>query len=140
MKHFGWIFLYVLSMTTLYAQSGPVNYKWKIETKDDQTLEIIFEAKIEKGWYTYSQYLESDDGPVRTSVNFDQTDAIELVGMASESSSKAENKVEGFDEMFEMNVIKYKHDLSIRQQFKVNDINQELTGYLEYMTLSLIHI
>lgn len=121
-------------MATLFAQSGPVSYTWKIEAKDDQTLEIIFEAKIEKGWYTYSQYLESDDGPVRTSVNFDQANAIELIGKATESSSKPENKVQGFDEMFEMNVIKYKHDLSIRQQFKVNDINQELTGYLEYMT------
>lgn len=105
--------------------------KWAFTSQhvsDDQYL-LVFEATIEPNWAVYSQYLESDEGPVATSITFEQTEAIELIGNAKESG----HKKEGFDALFEMNVIKFFDEFRIEQLVKYRG-NVPVTGYLNYMT------
>lgn len=131
-----WFFLLfwaILPFTTSFAQDQPVQYTWKANHLEDDTFELIFKAKIAPGWYTYSMYLESYDGPIPTSVNFEGGNAT-ATEKATEKTSKSSNKISGFDKMFDMDIIKYKKDLTIRQVFKVKSINDKVTGYLEYMT------
>ena len=67
-------FLVVL-ISTSFAAFGQIlePVKWTMEQKHiaGDEFELVFKAKIEDGWKVYSQYLESDDGPIRTSFNFD---------------------------------------------------------------------
>ncbi len=106
--------------------------KWKTDHKQvsDNEFDLIFTATIEDGWYVYSQYLESDDGPVRTSFNYDEGDHFSLKGKNVETG----NKKEGFDKLFDMNVIKFSKKITFTQRVEVKDFSKNITGYLEFMT------
>lgn len=126
------LLLLVGILGNLLAQK-PVNYTWKVKALTDNTYQITFKTKIEEGWYTYSQYLESDLGPIPTSINFESANQKKL-GKATETTSKSSNKLSGHDDMFDMNITKYKKDLTIVQKFQVTNPTKEVSGYLEYMS------
>jgi len=125
------ILLVVFTTLSLFAQD-PVKWKTSFKHLDGKEYELTFKAKIQDGWYTYSQFI-SDDGPVPTSINFESGNE-EKVGKATETTSKASYKIAGHDEMFDMEIIKYKKDLTIKQKISVLDPNKKVTGYLEFMT------
>lgn len=104
--------------------------KWSTNWKKVGTdeYELIFVANIQDGWNTYSQYLESDDGPVRTSFTYDKG-SFQLVGKNIEEGDKKT----GHDKIFDMNVIKLLHTATFRQKVKVTDLSKPITGYVEYM-------
>lgn len=134
MKHWFFLLLWaVLPFTTSFAQDQPVQYTWKANHLEGKTFELVFQAKIAPGWYTYSMYLGSYDGPIPTSVNFEGGNATPTK-KATETTSQSSNKISGFDKMFDMDIVKYKKDLTIRQVFKVKSIKGKVMGYLEYMT------
>jgi len=65
-------FLVVLVSTSVAAFGQILEpVKWTMDQKHiaGDEFELVFTAKIEDGWKVYSQYLESDDGPIRTSFN-----------------------------------------------------------------------
>lgn len=134
MRHLIFTFLLLcLTSICLMAQDSPVKYTWEAQSLGGNEFEITFKAKIQDGWYTYSQFLESEDGPIPTTITFESNNETKN-GKSTEKTSKASNKVSGFDELFEMNITKYKKDLSIQQKITVKDINKPVTGFLEYMT------
>lgn len=126
-------FLVVL-ISTSFAAFGQIlePVKWSMEQKQvaGDEFKLIFKAKIEDGWKVYSQYLESDDGPIRTSFNFDKGDHFELVGETEEAE---ENRKKVFDEVFKMNLITFKKEGVFTQKVKVKDYAKPITGYLEFM-------
>lgn len=126
-------FLVVL-ISTSFAAFGQIlePVKWTMEQKhvSGDEFELIFTAKIEDGWKVYSQYLESDDGPIRTSFNFDKGDHFELVGKTEEAKA---NRKKVFDEVFKMNLITFKKEGVFTQKVKVKDYAKPIVGYLEFM-------
>lgn len=122
--------LFILGNVILFAQN-PV--KWTFEAKslggDEYTL--IATAIIEEGNYTYSQYLASDDGPVRTSFEYAKGGHYTLVGKNQESGDKVELDDPLFDNM---HIIKYKHKMVCTQKVKVSDPSKPITGYVTYMS------
>ncbi len=110
----------------------PVKWSFSQEKTGDKEYTLKYTAKVDKGWFIYSQYLESDDGPVRTSFEYEEDSKknIEFVGKNEESGKKKE----GFDKMFEMNVVKYAGDVTFTQKIKVKDDSKPVKGYLTYMT------
>lgn len=123
---------------TLVAQwaSGQIYnpVKWKVyhQKVNSSEYDLVFEAAIDDGWYIYSQYLESDDGPVRTSFEFTELSGANLQGKTSESGKKKS----GFDEIFQMNVVKFASKAVFRQRIKVSDPSKGYTiaGGYEFMT------
>jgi thiol:disulfide interchange protein DsbD len=115
------------------AQDSPVKYTWKAQSLGGNEFEITFKAKIQDGWYTYSQFLASEDGPVATSINFESENETKN-GKAIETTSKSSYKLAGYDDIFKMDVTKYKKDLTIKQKITVKDLQKPVTGYLTYMT------
>jgi len=107
--------------------------KWTITSEqiNENEHNLIFTAKIEEGWTVYSQFT-SDEGPVPTSINYENNEGVELIGKASEKG----HKKEGLDKLFEVNVIKFldDEDLVLTQKVKVTDYSKPLTGYLTFMT------
>ncbi|MBI5915024.1 MAG: hypothetical protein HY842_06575 [Bacteroidetes bacterium] len=120
--------------SAVFAQENPV--KWSYEAKkiaDGPTgagqYDLVFTANIQDGWYVYSQYLESDDGPIRTSFHFDENASVELPGKNKEEG----HKYEGYDDLFGMNIIKFSGRPTFTQRVRTVS-PATLTGYLEFMT------
>ncbi len=125
------LLLFTCSLGSLLAQN-PVTWTWEAKHINGREYEITFKAKIQDGWYTYSQFI-GDNGPVPTSINFESTNQ-EKAGKPTETTSSSSYRVEGFDKMFDMNVIKYKKNLTLKQRIKVADITGLVEGYMTYMT------
>ncbi len=106
--------------------------KWTITLTPGPDGDHVFLAKatIEKGWWVYSQHLESEDGPIATTVNFDPGSHYKLVGANKESA----NVKKVFDKVFEMQVSKFAEYYTIEQKIKVTDPSKPITGYVNFMT------
>ncbi|MEM1123499.1 MAG: protein-disulfide reductase DsbD domain-containing protein, partial [Bacteroidota bacterium] len=126
--------LFALLLTITFAAFGQIlePVKWTMEQRhvDGDEFELIFTAKIDDGWKVYSQYLESDDGPIRTSFNYDKGEHFELMGKTEESEA---NRKKVFDEVFKMDLITFKKEGVFTQKVKVKDYSKAITGYFEYM-------
>ena len=109
---------------------NPVKWSWSAKAVSDTEWEATFEAKIDIYWTIYSQYLESEDGPIATSFNFENATSI---GKSTEKTSKSENKKDGFDDVFEMNVVKYKKDFTAIHRLKVKSGTKEIKGFITFM-------
>lgn len=132
---FASFFVLLLTTIKIVAQDSPVDYTWKVKHLGGSEFEIIFKAKIKDGWHTYSQFLESNNGPVPTSINFESNNETPL-GKAIELTAKEEYKITGFDSLFKMELTKYKKVLVLRQKLSVKYMNKTVSGYLEYMACS----
>lgn len=114
---------------TLEAQN-PV--KWAFTTKDagNCQADLILTATIDDGWYTYSQFLESEDGPVATSLTFQEGPHFKLIGKAQEGGEK----ITVHDPVFDMKLSKFKHKAVFTQRVEIKDPAKPIVGYVSYMT------
>lgn len=124
-------FLFLLAFMCLSlsvsAQRNPVAWDGSAEKISDATFKLNVTATIESGWYVYSQTLESDMGPVPTSLELDGGEGI---GEIAESG----NRKEGMDKAFEMNVVKYLDNVTFSQEVKVPAGATQVTYTVNYMT------
>ena len=113
---------------TTFAQN-PI--KWSYTSKDlgNGEAELVFTGNIEEGWYTYSQKLESDMGPIPTSITFKEEAHFKTAGEAKESGDRFTK----YDKVFEMNLTKFKHKAVFTQRVKISDYSKPITGYISYM-------
>ena len=128
MRIVAFFFLLFCTFSVSAQIEDPVKWSSSLKKLSATEYELIFVANIQDGWNTYSQYLESDDGPVRTSFHYDKG-SFQLVGKNVEEGDRKE----GHDKMFDMNVIKLLHTATFRQKVKVTDPSKPITGYVEYM-------
>ena len=121
--------LALFASSAVFSQLNPV--KWSYEAKQVAAGEydLIFTANITDGWYVYSQNLPSDDGPIPTSFLWNDNTQIELIGRTKEEGKKHE----GYDEIFEMDVVKYSGRPTFTQRIKVKNPNA-FSVYVEFMT------
>lgn len=123
--------IFLLSASFTFGQQlNPVKWGQEVLKISENEYDLVFTATVDNGWYVYSQYLEGDDGPIPTSFNFDSNDQIEFIGKVKEFG----NKKEGYDEMFEMNLIKFGGKTTFTQRVKTTNPSAKISGYLEYMT------
>ena len=127
-----WLFLLLLAFSApSFAQVlDPVKWETEYKAISDTEFDLIFKAKMDPSWAIYSQYLESDDGPIPTSFEFEAGGHFQLVGKCAETGYKKE----GYDPLFEMNVVKYLKNAEFTQRVKVSDLSKPITGYLTFMT------
>ncbi|HZV71320.1 MAG TPA: cytochrome c biogenesis protein CcdA [Saprospiraceae bacterium] len=130
MRHLLLIICTFFSFAAVGQIYNPV--KWNFDLKSAGNGEYILTAKatIDKGWWVYSQHLESEDGPVATMVYFDEGPHFKLVGKNKESNNV--HKI--FDKIFEMNVSKFQDYYTIEQKIKVIDPSKPITGAINFMT------
>lgn len=126
-------FLFTLSALLIALQAFAQNpVKWTFTAKDAGKcqVDLVFTGEIEDGWYTYSQFLESEDGPVATSITFSPGANYKLVGKAKESG----DILKTYDKVFDMNLTKFKHKAVLTQRIEVTDASKPVTGYITFMT------
>ena len=125
------LLLLSIFFNSLQAQN-PVSWSFSAKHVQGDEYDLMFTANIKTGWHVYSMYLESQDGPVATAVTVETNH--KLVGKATESVSKTENKKTGHDATFDMVLTKYKHDFTITQRVKCPNLKMQVKGYLTFMT------
>jgi len=129
--------LYVLIVAMFIVGTGfgaiddPITWKsYSNELGDDQ-FEIVIEAKIEKGWHLYSQFMDmSDEGPLPTWITFETNSNFELIGKAVEKDVHTK-----FEEVFNMDVSYFENTAIFRQVVKrLNTKMDSLKGNVNFMT------
>jgi thiol:disulfide interchange protein len=114
----------------LHAQIlDPVKWTQNLRQVDDTHFELILKARLDKDWSIYSQFIEGD-GPIPTSFQFTPGDHYELVGKTREEGDRHE----GYDPIFEMEVIKFTREATFTQKIKVKKFGVPIVGFLEFMT------
>lgn len=124
------ILLSFFAITGWSQMYNPVHWTTSLKDNGDGTYSFVASAKIDEGWWVYSQFLPSEDGPIATTLNFDPGDHYKLMGKSKES----DNAIKMYDKIFEMDVVKFKHDYTINQKIKISDPSKPITGYLNFQT------
>lgn len=130
MRIFFAAFALLLASASQAQVLNPVKWTFSSKQISPSEFDLIFTADIEDGWVVYSQFLESEDGPVPTSFNFESGPHFELKGKCEESG----NKKSAYDKVFEMNLTKFIGKGIFTQRVVVTDFSKPITGYLEFMT------
>lgn len=121
--------LYIIS-TVLAAQTHPV--EWQFYSKDLPNNEYVlyFKAKIDKGWYIYSQQI-TETPPIPTTVHFDKNSTYSLIGKVEEKGKL----IDEYDEMLEKNIKKYGDQVTFIATVRSNSGEPVLVnGVVEYMS------
>ncbi len=121
------LFLFTFSQAQILE---PVKWSFKTEPISEDEFYLVFEAKIDKGWYIYSQTIEGD-GPIATSFSFDKNAQVSFSGKTSETGDVVK---EGMDEVFGIEIKKFGKRAVFKQKVKSSDIAAKVTGTLEFMT------
>lgn len=108
----------------------PVTWHFDISKVSDTEYDLVFRAEIDKGWQVYSKDVP-EGGPWPTKLFFDESAAFEIVGQPEEEGAKRE---EGYDRIFEMNLVKFKGEATWTQRIKAKSTAEIITGEVEYMT------
>jgi len=130
MKYLFFSLAFILASNILTAQETPVKWSFAAEKVNEHEYDLVITANIDDGWSVYSQYLESDEGPIKTKFEFLPSGNLELIGQTAESG----NKKESYDELFGMNLIKYSKKAEFTQRVKVKNSSEPISGFLTYMT------
>ncbi|HOY07429.1 MAG TPA: cytochrome c biogenesis protein CcdA [Saprospiraceae bacterium] len=123
--------LLLLLLVSAFAVSAQNPVKWSFSARDagNCQVDLVFTGTIDDGWFTYSQFLESEDGPVATQITFSPGPGYKLVGKAKESG----DIIKVHDKVFDMELTKFKHKAVLTQRITVADPSKPITGYLNFM-------
>ncbi len=125
------LFLVVVGQSVSAQILEPVKWTFSAEHISGDEYNLIYKADIHDEWNVYSQHT-SDDGPVPTMITYEDESGVEMLGANVEKG----HKKEGFDKLFETNVIKFlgDQDFTIIQKVKLKDASKPVKGYLTFMT------
>ncbi|MBK8701638.1 MAG: hypothetical protein IPN29_19625 [Saprospiraceae bacterium] len=126
MKYIGLLaFFFATSMAN--AQKPPVKWSFELNKSGQGTVSFTAVAQIENGWNIYGVYM-SDEGPIPTAFDFEKIENGVLDGHIIEKSEK----ISAYDELFEMDVIKFKKKAEFDQLFKGKE-GLKVAGTVTYM-------
>ena len=120
---------FVLLSFTLHGQE-PVIWSNSIEKISENKYKLIFDAKIEKGWYLYSTK-KIKDGPVPTSFNY----ALDSTKIIFKDVISKRRPNEEYDKFFEIDLEFFEKNIGFEQNIEINsnDIDY-IDGYIEFQT------
>ena len=130
LRTLGSLLLLIYITSTSYAQIlKPVKWTFSVNRINDCEAELIFKAKIDKGFHVYSQFLDRDDGPVATTFNFEKSVECSLIGKVNEGKP-----IEEYDPNFEMKLKFFANEASFKQKIKIINLQAfSVKGYLNFM-------
>ena len=122
--------LLVFASNLIFSQNKDiVKWSYAAEEVEEGIVELTFTADIKKGWVIYGTE-ENEDGPIPTGFEFENLDGYTVDG---KPVAKSEGKT-NMDDMFGIQLTKYKGQAIFVQRIKVEDKSKPVTGYLTYMT------
>ena len=122
--------LFTLSLGLFAQTANPVHWNFDAVKTGDNTYDLVISADVDGEWCVYSQFLDSDDGPIPTSFSFDDTKGVQFLGKVEEKG----DKLEKYDELFAMKIAKFKKEVKFIQKIKTKNSVQTVSGTIEFMT------
>ncbi len=107
--------------------ADPVHFTASMKMLGGDEAEIVFSAKIDKGWHLYSTDLGSD-GPTQATFNVNKMSGAEPVGKLRPVGKE----IAQFDEMFGMKLRFFENSGSFVQKIKFTKAEYTIDCYLEY--------
>jgi len=105
----------------------PVKWSFEAEKTSDGEYTLHFIADIEKDWVIYGME-ENEDGPIPTSINFEEGTFVLLDEITSTSESTISD-----DPLFMIKLEKFKTQAHFTQLVKVDDPTK-MAGWVTFMT------
>ncbi len=107
----------------------PVNWTYAVNKLDDHQIELIFKAKIDKGFHLYSLDIP-ENGPLPTVFTFYENEKLDLVDSPVETLDGSVK----YDDIFEMDIKSFEDNAEFRQTIKLNaDAPMNIAGEIAYM-------
>ena len=123
------LLFFVLLSFNLHGQE-PVSWSNSIEKISENKYKLIFDAKIEKGWYLYSTK-KIKDGPIPTSFNY----AIDSTKIIFKDVIPRRTPNEEYDKFFEIDLEFFEKNIGFEQSIEINSNDLEyINGYIEFQT------
>jgi thiol:disulfide interchange protein len=97
------------------------------EAKVGDEIDLIFSVKIDETWYLYSTEFVCEDGPLKTTFNFNPHNSYKLVGVPVPI-----NPVDKHDEIFDCDVKIFKKKAEFRQRVKVLASRVNISGTYDF--------
>ena len=125
------LFLLFIGLFTFSLHSQePVSWSNSIEKISENKYKLIFDAKIEKGWYLYSTK-KIKDGPFPTSFNY-TSDSTKII--FRDVVSKSKPNIE-YDKFFEIDLEFFEKNIVFEQNIEINSNDLDyIDGYVEFQT------
>jgi len=107
---------------------------WSFDTKGKdvkvgETIDLQFNATIQKDWHLYSSDFDADLGPIVFEAKFDLNDTYELIG-----ALKAINAKEHFEEVWEGKTRYFEGKGQFIQKVKILKVNPKLAGQISFQS------
>ncbi len=105
----------------------PVHFTSALKMLGGDEAEIVFSAKIDKGWHLYSTELGSD-GPISASFNVNKMSGAKAIGKLQPRGKE----ISQFDNMFGMKLRFFEGQATFVQKIKFTQPTYSIDCYLEY--------
>jgi thiol:disulfide interchange protein DsbD len=119
-----WVVTYSVSIGQFV---NPVSWNFELNKIDDEFIKISCIAALDKDWVIYSSK-NGEDGPIPTSIH------IEKGGVAVESIIEPLPVKKEFDELFDMELLKFKTKAVFIQKIKITGEAKNVMGFIQFMT------
>ena len=130
MKFKSTLLAFLLSITSLVALGqNPVRFSVQQKQTAPDELVVTFTGTIAEGWHVYSTGLP-DGGPTSATLNIEEADGIKPAGKLVAKGKE----ISKFDNMFEMKLRYFEHNVTFEQKFKITGKTYKVKGYLNYGT------
>lgn len=121
------VLIWGITMAANAQMVEPVHFSSTLKMLGGDEAEIIFSARIDKGWHLYSTELGSD-GPISASFHADRMDGVKLVGKLQPRG----REVSQFDNMFGMKLRFFEGKATFAQKIKFTKPTYSIQCHLEY--------
>ena len=119
----------LISLSGFSQIQNPVKWTYSVENNGTENATLVINAKIDKGWHLYSQFV-GEGGPVPTTIKFKAGKEYSLVGKTEETPKPHSI----YEELFGMKVAFFEKNATFKQKIKVTSTKDfKVAGTLEFM-------
>ena len=124
---------YLLLLLTLFlftaasAQEMPVKFTVQQKQVSPTEVDVVFTAKIDKGWHVYSTNIP-DGGPTAATMHTEKAEGAQPMG----ALMKQGKEISEDDPIFGMRLSYFENAVTFTQKYKITAKTYNIKGYLEY--------
>ena len=119
--------LMMAMLTAFMWAQMPVHFTVQQKQVSPTEVDVVFSAKIDKGWHVYSTGLP-DGGPTSASIHTEKAEGAEPMG----GLIKQGKEITEDDKIFEMKLRYFENNVTFIQKYKITGKTYNIAGYLEY--------
>ena len=121
------LLLTLFLFTAASAQEMPVKFTVQQKQVSPTEVDVVFTAKIDKGWHVYSTNIP-DGGPTAATLHTDKAEGAQPMG----ALIKQGKEISEDDQIFGMRLSYFENAVTFIQKYKITAKTYNIKGYLEY--------